>query len=95
MADAINGTSTIIARANEDRYAFYRGATSLGHVQPQPDAAAQKKAPSSQEASEGQSKGQLLKNLINLNGVIQIENRKNYRQLLDNTSRGVRAKAAF
>ena len=29
VADAIRGTSTIIARADKNRYAFYRGKTSL------------------------------------------------------------------
>jgi len=96
VADAINGTSTIIARADEDRYAFYRGATSLGHVEPEASAAPQKKASSSSQArGEGQSKRELLQNLFDSNGLIQIENRKNYRQLLDNKSQGVRAKTAF
>ena len=36
VADAIRGTSTIIARAEKNRYAFYRGKTSLGRVAPAP-----------------------------------------------------------
>lgn len=92
VADSIRGTSTIIARADEDRYAFYRGTQSLGNVaQPQSegepsDAAAAPAANNEQE---------LLRNLNSTNGEIQGTNRGNFNNLLNNTIKGVKAKSAF
>lgn len=93
VADAIRGTSTIIARADEDRYAFYRGTQSLGNVaQPQSEREA---IPSAPEDMNGNGQQDLLQNLFDTNGEIQGTNRGNYRTLLNNGTKGVKAKAAF
>ena len=60
IADAIRGTSTVIAKADKNRYAFYRGKAVLGNV-PKPS-----KSPAPQKPSQGKGgmgKGDLLKNL--------------------------------
>ena len=76
-------------------YAFYRGKTSL---RPQ-DVKQQKKSnqsPDPSDASKPSSgKGLLLENIRGSNGIIQDEQRLNYRNLLRNNDRGVKAKAAF
>lgn len=93
FADAIRGTSTIIARADQDRYAFYRGTQSLGTVaQPQSEREA---IPSAPEDMNGNGQQDLLQNLFDTNGEIQGTNRGNYRTLLNNGTKGVKAKAAF
>jgi len=94
VADAIGGQSTVIARAGDDRYAFYRGKKSL---RPQDE---KKKnglpaAPQSQPKPTDANGNGLLKNIFNSNGSIQQEQRLNYKNLLDNTIKGVKAKGAF
>jgi uncharacterized protein YfaS (alpha-2-macroglobulin family)/tetratricopeptide (TPR) repeat protein len=93
VADAIRGTSTIIARADEDRYAFYRGTQSLGNVAQPPSE--RDATPSAPEDMNGNGKQDLLRNLIDANGEIQGTNRGNFNSLLNNTIKGVKAKAAF
>jgi alpha-2-macroglobulin len=93
VADAIRGTSTIIARADGDRYAFYRGKTQLGPA-PQPQRAS--KSPSlvnPQTPSSGKS--ELLRNLMDSNGEIQRGNSLNFKNLIENSTKGVKAKTAF
>ena len=95
VADAIRGTSTIIARADEDRYAFYRGTRSLGNVaQPQTEGEPSDAA-AAPEDMNGNGQQELLRNLIDTNGEIQGTNRGNYKSLLNNTIKGVKAKTAF
>lgn len=92
VADSIRGTSTIIARAEEDRYAFYRGTQSLGNVaQPQSEGEPSDAA----AAPENSNEQELLRNLIDTNGEIQGTNRGNFNNLLNNTIKGVKAKSAF
>ena len=94
VADAIQGTSTVIARADEDRYAFFRGKTSLGAPPPASKASApQSAAPNA--APKPAAERALLKNLFDSNSAIQQEQRGNYRNLLDNKTKGVKAKSAF
>jgi hypothetical protein len=94
VADAIGGQSTVIARADDDRYAFYRGKTSLRPQDEKPqggqNAAA---APSQGKPSGGEE--DLLKNIRGSNGMIQQEQRTNYQNLLRNNDKGVKAKKAF
>jgi hypothetical protein len=91
VADAIRGTSTIIAKADANRYAFYRGKTSLGVVPNAPPAA---RAPAKQPAPQkGSGKDGLLKNLRQQNSIFNTDNRKQYKQLLENKSQGVKAKS--
>ncbi|MAG92597.1 MAG: hypothetical protein CMJ48_02425, partial [Planctomycetaceae bacterium] len=95
VADAITGRSTVIARTEEDRYAFYRGETVLRPQQnkrpakPGQDAAA--------EAAPAPSVGKdlLLRNIIESNGGINTLQRSNYKNLINNKDRGVKAKKAF
>jgi hypothetical protein len=91
VADAIRGTSTIIAKADANRYAFYRGKTSLGVVPNAPPAA---QAPAKRpEQQKGSGKDGLLKNLRMQNSIFNDDNRKQYKQLLENKSQGVKAKS--
>ncbi len=91
VADAISGRSTVIARTEEDRYAFYRGETVL---RPQ-----QNKQPAKpeQDAAPAPSAGKdlLLENIRGSNGAINTFQRSNYKNLINNRDRGVKAKKAF
>jgi tetratricopeptide (TPR) repeat protein len=95
-ADAVRGTSTVIAKAEGDRYAFFRGKMSLGNV-PQPNAAAAPKQPQADGKGEKMNSGKdaLLKNLRGTNGAFQLEQQKAYKGLLQNKKSGVKAKAAY
>jgi alpha-2-macroglobulin len=90
VADGIIGTSTVIARTDANRYAFYRGKTPLGNVPNAPPAPSAKPAEPQQ-----QGRGELLKNLQDQNGIFNNDNRTNYRNLLNNPTQGVKAKGAF
>jgi alpha-2-macroglobulin len=92
IADGINGTSTVIAKTDANRYAFFRGKSTLGSV-PQSNAAAPAaQPPADKEAGARES---LLKNLDDQQQLFNGEQRMNYRNLLDNKKQGVEAKAAF
>lgn len=95
VAEDIKGTSTIIARAADDQYAFYRGSSSLGNIPAQTTGEPGTDAAASDAAERSGGKADLLENVLNSNGVIQNLNRDNYRSLLENTKQGVKAKAAF
>jgi alpha-2-macroglobulin len=45
VADALNGSATVIARDEQNRYAFYRGKTPLGKAVPRPQSSPQPKVP--------------------------------------------------
>jgi tetratricopeptide (TPR) repeat protein len=92
VADAIVGTSTVIAKAGDNRYAFYRGKTRLGNV---PAAQSNRAKPQPPPKPSGSGKSILLKNIEGSNEGILMEQRGNYRSLLDNRARGVKAKKAF
>ena len=97
VADAIRGTATVIARSEGDRYAFYRGKTVLGKVaraQPAPQSEEAAPAAEKKPAAPKGGKGALLKNLFEQNTIFNTEQRENYRQLLQNKSQGVKARAA-
>jgi tetratricopeptide (TPR) repeat protein len=100
VADDIRGTSTVIAKSDKNRYAFYRGKTVLGNVK-KPDAPAAKSSPRSgkgkktDKRSPSSQKGQLLENLLRGNSDIQQKQRSQYRKLLENKKEGVKAKGAF
>jgi hypothetical protein len=93
VADGINGTSTVIARTDANRYAFYRGKTPLGNV-PQANAPAEGK-PRSGRQQEAQGKELLRENLYEQNSIFNNEQRGNYRNVIKNPTQGVKAKAAF
>ena len=96
VADKIQGTGTVIARADTDRYAFYRGKTHLG---PKPQSA--KKTPKQGQAAPNDAqqtggKGLLLDNVRGTNTLFQQEQRLNYKNLLNNGNSGsVKAKLAY
>jgi len=93
IADAIRGTSTVIAKADKDRYAFYRGKTSLGSPPRQP---AKKPAPQKPGSPSQQGgKSDLLKNLKGQNSIFNCEQRKQYKQQLHNKTQGVKSGKAF
>ncbi len=95
VADGINGTSTVIAKTDANRYAFFRGKTVLGKVAtPQPTE--QKGAGQPGEPRrEADGKQPLLENLRQQNGDINRLQRDNYRGLLQNKTQGIKAKVAF
>lgn len=94
VADGINGTSTVIAKTDANRYAFFRGKTVLG-------AAATPNAPMEQAGkpinAAPQMEGQklLLDNLRQQNNDINRPQRDNYRSLLQNKTQGIKAKVAY
>ena len=91
VADAIRGTSTIIAKTGASRYAFFRGKAHLG---PQAPPAPAQDAPAPPNPEAGQE-GQLLDSLRRQNFDIQSQQRGLYRSFLKNSIQGVEAKEAF
>ncbi len=92
VADGILGTSTVIARTEANRYAFYRGKVTLGKA-PEPSRRAPAAKPAEQQ--EGQATDLLRRNLQEQNTIYNNDQRGNYRNLLKNPTKGVKAKAAF
>jgi hypothetical protein len=92
VADGIIGTSTVIAKTGDNRYAFFRGKLPLGNV---PKATSPANAPA--EGKPGQAGGNeiLLRGLQDQNGMFNSEQRTNYRNLLNNKTQGVEAKSAY
>ena len=93
VADAIGGQSTVIARAGDDRYAFYRGKISLRPQDEKKNGQPAAAAPQSQQKPGGER--DLLKNIRGSNFSIQLEQRGNYKNLLRNRDKGVKANKAF
>lgn len=89
-APSIMGTSTVIARAEGNRYAFYRGRLYLG---PQPEAV-------QQQAQEGppmpqEEKADLLENLNESNRAIQTLQQEQLQRIYKRKKAGVQVDAAF
>jgi hypothetical protein len=93
--DAIRGTSTVIAKAEGDRYAFFRGKMSLGNVPPGQPAAPAKSPQADGRRRPSSGKDALLKKLRRSNFDFQQEQQKAYKGLLQNKKSGVKAKAAY
>jgi uncharacterized protein YfaS (alpha-2-macroglobulin family)/tetratricopeptide (TPR) repeat protein len=91
-ADAIRGTSTVIAKVDQNRYAFYRGTKVLGNVALNDKKSNRKAARKKLNSSK---RGVLLDNIIEQNGIFNSFQRSNYRNLLNNDNSGVKAKLAF
>jgi tetratricopeptide (TPR) repeat protein len=93
VADTIQGTSTVIAQAEGDRYAFFRGKTDLG-PKPQPNQApaADAKEPAAAPAKGGED---LLEDLQQGNRRLQDIQNKNIDELYKQQNKGVKAEAAF
>ncbi len=92
VADGIQGTSTVIARTDANRYAFYRGKVMLGKP-PEPTGRTPAANPAAQQ-QEGQQE-LLRRNLREQNTIFNNDQRGNYRNLLKNPTKGVKAKAAY
>lgn len=94
VADAIQGTSTVIAQAEGDRYAFFRGQLELGP--PPADAAAPQQDPGN--AAPGQSAGDgesLLDAVRGRNSAIQQEQQQQLKNLYEQDKKGVDASDAY
>jgi len=92
-ADDIRGSTTVIARGQTGRYAFFRGTTILGSPPAQ--------SPPPQSAGEGQqdaaknAPNSLLENLERSKSGFQQQQRDSYRNLLRNRKQGVKAQDAY
>lgn len=98
IADAIRGTSTVIAKADKNRYAFFRGKTQLGGYKKQkPGISANQKngSKSGKRSLQGGKKGDLLKNLRQQNYEFNGKQRLQYKNMLRNKRKGVEAKKAY
>ena len=82
VGDGLNGTATVIARDEQNRYAFYRGKKPLGNARPKANTPkpkpAQKKDPLNYQ-----------QNLQNQNGIIQRGNWMGYDTFRRGSNRGV------
>ncbi|MCA9068569.1 MAG: hypothetical protein KDA84_06585, partial [Planctomycetaceae bacterium] len=100
IADGIQGTTTVIARKDQNLYAFYRGDKVLGQVPNAPangEAAQQKPAEGQPQQDQGQSggKGKLLENIKGDNYRYNADQRGQFNDLINNTIKGVKAKGAY
>ena len=94
VADDVKGTSTVIAMADQNRYAFFRGESPLQGVLPQPAAPSppqEEAAAQEVEALPKAGKALLRDNIMNLNGTFQQEQQSNYGELLNNTRSGIQS----
>ena len=82
VGDGLNGTATVIARDDQNRYAFYRGKTPLGNAVPNKP---------SQPTPKGEAKQNLnyQQNLQMQNGIIQRGNWKGYDTFRRGSNKGV------
>jgi hypothetical protein len=104
VADGIHGQSTVIARAEPSRYAFFRGSTDLG-PQPAPTAAPAANAPPSQgngqdsAGAPGQKpmsqERQLLENVYQQNKAYQGQQQENLKRMYNAPSKGVEINKAY
>jgi hypothetical protein len=92
VADDIKGSTTVIAQADSDRYAFYRGETQLG---PAPPEAGRSAAEAPSESKPGGQPADLLENLKGSNSMLQQEQKLQLENLYQQDNRGVKAKTAF
>jgi tetratricopeptide (TPR) repeat protein len=92
VADNIHGTTTVIAKTGSNRYAFYRGKLSLGAPPAVPNDAAPAEAKPQEEKLGKES---LLEGLRQQNSDINKVQRDNYRGLLNNGIKGIKAKQSY
>jgi hypothetical protein len=104
IADAIQGTSTVIAKREPNLYAFYRGEKVLGHVPnsppgepvaPNADAAAVPEKPANMAIPPQLNCPSLLENLKGDNYRCNTEQRTLFDNLINNGIQGVKAKGAY
>ncbi len=100
VADDIKGSSTVIALVDDDKYAFFRGQTSLQGVPAVPAGdpfggeASAAPAPS-QPAEKAKGKSILRGNIFNMNGDFQEQQKGNIDELLYNDRDGFAPSEAF
>ncbi len=97
-ADAIHGTSTVIAQADAGRYAFFRGTSHLGAVAvPEPAAAngAPAKQPEKPSDKRSGDNNELLEQLQRGNNDVQNRQLDYLKGIQNNKKGGVDAKSAF
>lgn len=100
VADAISGTTTVIALTRENQYAFYRGETYLGNdfghdTNSEPNQA-EMQTPAEPYGQPSDEAGKaLLNNLFMQNGVFQQEQKLNIDGLMNNKRKGVQTKEAY
>ncbi|MHB1035874.1 MAG: tetratricopeptide repeat protein [Pirellulales bacterium] len=100
VADAILGTSTVIAQAEGGRYAFFRGQVELGPP-PAPPAPAEASAAGGMQSSSSKPSGKarlesdLLEGLQKSNSDIQQLQQRNLKGLYDQNKQGVKASEAY
>jgi tetratricopeptide (TPR) repeat protein len=92
IADAIAGTSTVIAQAEGGQYAFFRGKTHLGQVKANRAAAA--KQPQAGEKRKSTSNKELLKNVFQGQIDASRSNSTKLQELYDNPAEGVQVEQA-
>jgi hypothetical protein len=96
VADGILGTSTVIARVSQNRYAFHRGKVSLANITPAAiPAPAQQAGEVQLQQKQIDVNGQLLEQIRGQNRDFNEFQRKNYRSLLENSTKGVAPSEAF
>jgi len=93
VADAIRGTSTVIAQAAGNRYAFFRGKTHLGAPKANQPAASRKSPARAKPRSKG--KEQLIEQIQSFNKANQREQSQQLDDLYKESPEGVKAKKAF
>ncbi|MEW6074130.1 MAG: tetratricopeptide repeat protein [Planctomycetota bacterium] len=89
VADAVAGTSTVIARLDGDRYAFYRGRQVLGAA---PAPRGGDKDARGQTADQELDQGVYLKNVLELNRANQAQRLQDWQEEVDRTRQGVKVK---
>ena len=97
VADAIQGSSTVIAQAEHNRYAFFRGETQLGPALPQEPAPqpAEAKAETPPAPADFGGERQLLESLQMGNSAILQQQELNLKNLYQQNRKGVQAKEAY
>ena len=93
VADDVKGNSTVIAMADNDRYAFFRGEKALQGWRVQPPATPATVAPQASPKALKLKTGKeaLRLNIINQNGAFQREQHSNYGELLNNSRSGIQS----
>jgi uncharacterized protein YfaS (alpha-2-macroglobulin family)/TolA-binding protein len=94
--DGIRGESTVIAKAADGQYAFFRGTQELGpppQQTPAAQAAEQQQAVPQEDATQEYGKKELLKGLMERNSIIQGDNYRRQQELYFNDAEGVSVEA--
>jgi tetratricopeptide (TPR) repeat protein len=95
VADGIHGRSTVIARLEPSRYAFFRGQTDLAPAVPAPAASAATSQPPAPAHKPMSQEKQLLQGLEMQNRSFQGQQMENLKKIYENKPKGVEIKAAY